>query len=307
MPAVFERGTVRNGEEWQLLILALLRLRYGLNFQEVPDRDRGDLGMEGFSRTDGCIFQCYFPEEPLSIDALYEKLRTKMTEDLGKLRRNADRVAEILGPTKVSKWILVIPRHETRRINSHAESKASEIRQASLAIIDDPFFVHVVTDEHFAEEKQRLAAQGLLRLSISFSQPTPTDIDSWSAENRAQADTMLSKLPSAMTSQSPDLARELLRSYLEGRNFVDSLRSHYPQLFDALETQRIARERTLAVESLLRTGDPTYTFTTVLTQINGDITSSVPAISPADVRLVAISWIVQWLMACPLRYLSAYA
>ena len=59
-----------DGNEWQQLICRLLIHRYGLQFEMVPDGHGGDLGIEGFSR-DGCAYQCYAPDEPISVAERY--------------------------------------------------------------------------------------------------------------------------------------------------------------------------------------------------------------------------------------------
>jgi hypothetical protein len=83
-----------SGDEWQEHIVRLLRARYsepGM-FQEMPSRDRGDLGLEGFSR-DGVCYQCYAPEPPYDVKDLYEKQRGKITTDIGKFMKNRQSLA----------------------------------------------------------------------------------------------------------------------------------------------------------------------------------------------------------------------
>src|SRR5262245_61614001 len=100
-----------NSEEWQQLIVSLLRLRYALgDFVEVPDTVRGDCGIEGFSR-DGNAFQCYAPEgEPLSAAELTAKQKRKIRTDLEKLRLNASRLEGLVGLTIFHRWVLLVPR-----------------------------------------------------------------------------------------------------------------------------------------------------------------------------------------------------
>ena len=51
------------GDEWQEFALQLVQRRHGAeNVQVVPDKVKGDAGLEFFT-TCGCLYQCYAPEE----------------------------------------------------------------------------------------------------------------------------------------------------------------------------------------------------------------------------------------------------
>src|SRR2546430_2916401 len=92
----------RSPEEWQELVVQLLYLRYPIGqFQPIPDRDRGDCGLEGFSR-DGVGYQCYAVEEPVTTAELSKKQKKKITNDLLKLVRYSDHLPGLLNPTILS-------------------------------------------------------------------------------------------------------------------------------------------------------------------------------------------------------------
>ncbi|SDP38134.1 hypothetical protein [Halobacillus aidingensis] len=111
------------GKEWQNHIEKLLKLHYPLgDYVPIPDKDGGDKGIEGFSR-DGRCFQCYAAEEPLTIEELYNKQRRKISNDIKKFKNNQKELSSFFGPTKITRWIFVVPRHETNKIVAHAEKK----------------------------------------------------------------------------------------------------------------------------------------------------------------------------------------
>ena len=61
-----ENGFRRNwdGFAWQRYGLVLAQARHGAqNVQRVPDKVQGDGGLEFFT-LNGCLYQCYAPEEP---------------------------------------------------------------------------------------------------------------------------------------------------------------------------------------------------------------------------------------------------
>ena len=80
------------GDTWQEFGNPLVELKYGPgNYQRVPDVDKGDAGMEGFT-TSGHIYQLYAPENArnLPLAKKYEKCRNKMTVDIGKFINNCN-------------------------------------------------------------------------------------------------------------------------------------------------------------------------------------------------------------------------
>ena len=85
-----------SGDDWQEFCMLLLRERYSHHqFQEMPDKDKGDLGIEAFS-LDGCAYQCYAPEQAVTVTERYERQRDKLTKDLGKLKKNEAKLKRVL-------------------------------------------------------------------------------------------------------------------------------------------------------------------------------------------------------------------
>ena len=113
-----------SGEDWQQLVLRLLKVRYPVGeFVEVPDTVCGDCGIEGFGR-DGKAFQCYVAQEPLPTAELTKRQKAKVTRDLDKLVSNRSTLRIILGETQLRFWILVVPRWEDKDLQVHAQAKA---------------------------------------------------------------------------------------------------------------------------------------------------------------------------------------
>ena len=81
-----------DGDAWEKYCQKLLKLKYN-DYQEVPARYAGDLGVEGFTHT-GIAFQCYCQDgEPIS-DELYEKQRDKVTRDIKGRNKQPSKVAK---------------------------------------------------------------------------------------------------------------------------------------------------------------------------------------------------------------------
>lgn len=88
----------------------------------------GDAGIEGFTNK-GIVHQCYCPERPYSDNELYTHQREKLTTDIEKLMKNANRL-RALGVPPVTEWHLNIPEYKDSRILAHAEAKRQEVIKA---------------------------------------------------------------------------------------------------------------------------------------------------------------------------------
>jgi hypothetical protein len=113
--------------------MMLLAMHYPVGeLVEVPDRDKGDYGIEAFAR-DGCAFQCYAAEEPLTVQQLYAKQRAKMARDLKKLVDNRSGLMAILGSVRIRRWLFLVPRHDSKELVAHAARKEAELRAGGQA------------------------------------------------------------------------------------------------------------------------------------------------------------------------------
>ena len=224
-----------SGDNWQQLIVKLLKIRYAVGeFIEIPDTVRGDCGIEGFVR-DGKAFQCYAAEEPLSTSELTSRQKSKITRDFAKLKANASKLIPILGATRLNRWILVVPRWEDKDLHSHAESKASEIRSASLPYIADDFAPAIVTSDDFLVERQKLVLSGRDALRILISEVDPGECSDWADQNDnliGNLDRKALVICHGNKGNARKLRDEFIRHYLKGRNAIEKLRALYPELYE---------------------------------------------------------------------------
>jgi hypothetical protein len=84
-----------SGDDWQAYCDLLFQERHKpAGYVRVPDKDRGDLGIEGYT-IDGtaCMYQCY-ATQAVALRERYEAQRNKITRDLTKLVKNANLPAQ---------------------------------------------------------------------------------------------------------------------------------------------------------------------------------------------------------------------
>lgn len=109
------------GNAWEDLCVRCYRIRYQKdNYTAIPATQGGDAGIEGFTYK-GVVHQCYCPERDYSDNELYEHQRNKLTADIEKLKKNADRL-KALGVPPVVEWHFNIPEYKDTRILAHYDS-----------------------------------------------------------------------------------------------------------------------------------------------------------------------------------------
>src|SRR5438270_5241601 len=82
---VITLGSQIDGKEWQEYVISLLFIRYATDLIEIPDKDKGDGGLEAYSLT-GHAYQCYAPEGLNSVTQLAQKHKDKINRDLNKFK-----------------------------------------------------------------------------------------------------------------------------------------------------------------------------------------------------------------------------
>lgn len=293
-------------DEWQEHIVLLLKRRYGpTQFQEIPDRDRGDNGLEGFAR-DGSAYQCYVAEEPLSTEDLTRKQQIKITKDLKKLKNNHDSLKQIFGKTKISRWIFVVPRWESKELIKHAEKKAEEIRNASLPYIEHDFCVQIVTEEDFPIERQEILGIGLNHIQLEPDEVEMEGIADWSIENDIFIGNLDRKIGILLKKSKRDEKLKqrdrFIKYYLEGQNVLEKLHSEYPDMHTKVRQQKNGREKFLETSSRIPVGSPADVFNKSISEYKTELNKEVLGLSSIMIETLVYEALSDWLLRCPLDF-----
>lgn len=297
--------TVWTGDEWQRHIRLLLLHRYPLgDFQEIPDGDKGDCGLEGYSR-DGRAYQCYAVQEPCTIKARTTKQKTKITNDVGKLIRNSTRIQAMLNGTILSHWLLVVPRFESRQVVEHAAAKSQHIRAAALPFVDcSTFCVGVITDDAFAVERAALQSTAACHVPVSIPATAPAAVSQWSAQNTGLVATLADKLTRfGLTGDSRDKqVEEFLRHYLTGQNILTALENESPHIYKEVLQTKTERENVLAAESLAAGPQPSGVLHSAIERYRTQLSESSKALRPGVIDALTFEAVADWLLRCPLDF-----
>ncbi len=298
----------KSPEEWQSLVVRLLALKHGPgNFVPIPDQVQGDCGLEGFTR-DGLAFQCYAAEEPATTAQLTQRQKAKISADLQKLITYKDTLLGLLGPTVLSKWILVVPRWADKALLVHAESRIDQIRQAQLPFVAQDMVPAICTLDDYVEQRQMLIQAGRDSLRIEVDPVALTDVADWVSANDPFVAHLFRK---ALTIRHGDetTARQLtdhfVRFYLDGQNALTKLRDDFPELYEIVDRMKKDKEHFLATESLV-TPELAPTF---LKQTTDDLESQLCAklqgLDRFTVKQFVQEAISDWLLRCPLDFPTA--
>lgn len=297
-----------DGNEWQNHVLRLLRHRYGELFVEVPHRHCGDLGLEGFSRSTGYVYQCYAPEEPLQTKERYEKQRDKITEDLTKLVDNSHELQRLLGPTVINGWLLVVPHFDSVKVQQHAQTKATEVLQANLPYVSKSFFVNVISDDFFEVELQQLTNIGLSSITIPLEEIEQEQVDDWVDSNQVLVQTMdrkIGRIPAIPAESLQSFRRYLLENYLAGLNALDSLRLINPDSYESAIRCKGDRERFLRADCLLASTQPNVTLQQEIERFINSLQGEIPSLNKVTAEVLAWEAVADWLLRCPLNFPEA--
>jgi hypothetical protein len=297
-----------SGEDWQEHVIKLLLRRYGADLVAIPDRQGGDLGLEAFSR-DGCAFQCYAAEEPLSVEHLTDKQRDKITRDLNKFVTNETDLLQIFGPTRIKHWILMVPRYESRRLLEHNERKASEIRAKKLSHVEMEFYVSVQDEKLLAVELQELVKAGSARVHLPTYHPTPQEVQAWAATSVGFAQNIERKVAKLPTLRTPEIRNsyrdEMIKRFIAGENLVRHLQETFPILHEKVVEVKRGRESLLEVERGIH-GGPAHAIISDNIRIYRErLADTVKGFTESSLDELAWEAVADWLARCPLDPMEA--
>jgi hypothetical protein len=184
------------GDEWQAYALKLVQLRHGAeNVQVVPDKVQGDAGIEFFS-LDGCLYQCFAPEETADVAKAANAMKAKASRDLNKLGRNAVTIQNLLQKLQCSRWILLSPFLDNKDVVVSVRAHGQKIRALGLSFLTTGFEALVQSQDDFATEIEKLRLEGAA-LAVAYEKP--------------QQSKLLTKLPAKPCSLWPTSSKELSR------------------------------------------------------------------------------------------------
>lgn len=293
-----------DGNAWQSYCQKLLHMRYE-DYQEVPSRFGGDLGVEGFTCS-GLTFQCYCPDEDPSGKGLYELQRDKVTRDIGKLIRNASKITE-LGAGIIKEWHFLTPIYNSKDLLSHCRLKEYDVRKKALSTIHSEFRIYIKIEDDYIPERQMFIKTGGFKVQPSGEEPAPEELEKWFVSGNKIVLNIKAKLDKleSPSAKRAGLVRELVTGYIVGQNEIETLNQKFPSIYRSVVQLKSATESQLAIRTLCNTNNQGTVLQEVLKEYEEKLSSDFSeSLSGALITRLSTEAISDWLGRCPLDFYS---
>jgi hypothetical protein len=294
------------GIDWDEYCHRLLALKYPNYYQRVPSRFGGDLGIEGFVKNAGIVFQCYCPDgEPTSTE-LYEKQRDKITTDIRKLVINKTELISILGSSPIKEWHFITPRYDNKDLLTHCRKKELDLISQNNSHIYPDFIILIKTEDDFIREKGILNNNGLIVIDPTIPPVPVSQIKSWVNQNNSLFQNLEHKI--RKLTDNPDSIEQLIeinvKSYLIGQNTLENIRSGFPEQYEKIHELKDIWEIRISQRSLIPTGSPPGEILfDALEEYKIDLEKGFPQIiSRKILEVLSQEAISDWLIRCPLDF-----
>lgn len=290
-------------DEWQAFALKLVQLRHqAQNVQIVPDKVSGDAGIEFFT-TDGCIYQCYAPEETSDVKKAASAMKDKARRDLPKLIEYQNVIGGLLSGIRAERWILLCPFLDNKDVVADIRNRAQLVRDAHLPFVSEDFEALVQSQDDFICELERLRAMSA-GPPLVVEHPTPEAVDA--ANDGVIGTRLLTKLHRAFGQTVPTdeirrKRREYVRAHLHRENTLDAMRRDHPALWER-SLKCIAAEECRLVAIGATSEIPGEQLSNSIDRIEKSLHGDLPTLERATVTEIAVGTVSDWLVRCPLDF-----
>jgi hypothetical protein len=270
------------------------------NIQIVPDRVRGDAGIEFFS-TDGCLYQCYAPEEVSDTAKAASAMKAKGSRDLQKLIQFKEKIAGLLQALKAKRWILLSPFLDDKDVVVFVRGKGSLVKAACLEFLSEDFEALVQSQDDFAAEIEELR---LRSLGPTFEVSVPSDEIVAAAEDEVSqrlSEKLARAFPKSSRLEGKRRKTAYVRAHLLRENILDNLRMDHAILWDRSIRCLDAEEQRL-VAAGAGSGLPGQQITDSIGRIETSLHNDLPDLARSTITQIAVGTITDWLIRCPLDF-----
>lgn len=249
-----QTGAAPHGTDWQRYVNALLAehfARLGYLYTPVPDKVRGDGGIEGYSST-GEAFQAYADQGSHSTKDKASKQKKKIQVDLSKLadQQRLQLWTALFQNLRLKSWTLVVPTLEDKTVLVYARQLGAKLRAKQLPFLADDFEARVVeASVAYPAAAKNLASIGLGHIPSDWRPSTNEDViafEAAKAQQVASLDRKLTNLPNlADPAKRRTATADLLKCFLDAENLLERTRQVDPALSELIILQKHQQGRRL--------------------------------------------------------------
>lgn len=291
--------------DWEQHVYGLLQDRHGpLNVHKVPARHKGDHGLDYYSLEDQAAYQCYAVQEPCDVADRAAKQRAKITTDLQKFCTKKNELLALFGPVQMTRWVLVVPLHDSSQLNAHNTTKMAEIKALGLPYVAPNFEVMIQDLESFDTTSRAVRALMRQAWAIPVLPASDEQVEQWSEASENLVATLRRKLRKRLGTGEDQLNQsvgELIRWFLERENALESLRATFPELHEALAGVISRQSQRLSLSGPPADGSTHQILRSELDSLINAL-KEIPNINDASAHPLAIGTLAEWLMRCPLDF-----
>lgn len=297
-----------DGPSWERLCQLIFKRKFSADgYLHIPATP-GDYGLEGFTKTTGCGYQCYCPDRAYPAKDLYEKQRDKVTTDLKKLKDNEADLKKVLGTTKLRRWHLVTPVISHHDLIKHAQTKETEVRGWNLSIIDNDFQVLVHDADHYAAEIQEM--QFALGKALDFG-GIPAVLPELNEKSETYEKNILRKTRTRLASAPPEkfdgrvarLYQKTLREFLDHGPHLKRINDTAPTVHSRLARLINGYEAEVGERCFTWEGTPQELTDRIRDGLTERIVRELaPSIGETDAADIARMIVARWIAVCEVDY-----
>jgi hypothetical protein len=291
--------------EWEQHVYGLLQDRHGpLNITKVPARHIGDFGIDYYSLSDRVAYQCYAVQEPCDVKTRAENQKSKITTDIKKFCEKKKELSSLFGTTKIDRWVLVVPLHDSIRVNVHLTSKTTEVRALNLPYTSSGFEATIQDLESFDAKSLEYRERLRKEINLPVKKYTDDEIEQWSEDNPhvANLEKKLKKRIGADPEQLQQAVREAIGWFLEQSNTLEALRESAPQLHEMIFEVISRRTDRLRFYGPPSDGTPHHILRTEVEGLINELQERIPNFAASSANLIALGTVTEWLLRCPLDF-----
>ncbi len=297
-----------DGNSWERLCQLVFKRKFSDDgYTHIPATP-GDYGLEGFTKTTGCGYQCYCPDKAYQQKELYEKQRDKITTDLKKLQTYEADLTKILGATKLRRWHLVTPTIAHNDLIKHSQAKEAEVRGWNLSILAPDFQVLLHDADHYATEIQEMklaVGQALDFGGLPAVLPDLNDSSETYEKNiMRKTRTRLAKAPAdKLEGRVARLYAKTLREFLDHGSHLKRINDTAPTVHSRLARLINGYEAEVDERCFTWEGTPQELTDKIRDGLTERIVRELaPAIGETDAADIARMIVARWIAVCEVDY-----
>lgn len=299
--------------EWQAHCRVLLAAHYGVRVQLIPDRDRGDGGLEAYVPDEETAFQCYAPVNPKTVTAQTQAQKDKIYADTKKLVDNPTLTCNLIGTgRRIKTWVLLTPTYDSKDLITYANGRAKKLREVPAAQVwcSNDFKILIHDDSLFASARDQYYGTATITLPPATAASTIADVVALAQQTPAIEAVLRAKFsadPRLASSRSlmSDVVSANLRDYFRGESEIANLQRNFPIVSEALA--RAASMMFDQIASSIAESDerPMIVVRGIRQSLLEAIQGEAPGLSAELRQILANYFIASWWIQCPLRFEGA--